>query len=490
MVMHQSVMQNILKLSLLLSLFAFFCIYRPSLSIADGWHNPILGNKGFKEWAKDVKDLLPQKDGKEINNKGDKRDSKVGSIPQVDAKLLETNKEILKRKGWDAVKVLAHMEPENIIPSEFPNFDMGGIPQCRRDCKKFLMETGYIGATVVVNQLVNALTGVAGFEPGIIISPSYEQDMVDVLRSHIAAGRINSEQIKNLLNACKGSKPNQRTKQLAQKVRESIDISQLDIVTIVTMANVAQDRTWKNFLLREFKSRLESSALSDQITILKFPILINPINKWVLDSVFRNFDNLSPMDKLTLLSVDNIQTIQRQQLISNLKKPSKLKNNQLERLAEILALLKSENSDIRKFAKIQAKFLYVQSPITTCILHSALTDPQGRELLTNIIDKKIARASNERKNKYKKQAQEILMDPSRHKEQKKQAIYVLEKMGAALVLAKSLINVEKSLQVNCGKALKRITGKSFGPASPVGKFKLSAIQKKWIQWLEDNPGFD
>jgi hypothetical protein len=483
-------MQNILKTSLMVSLCTFFYIYWPSLSIADGWHNPILRNKGFKEWAKDVKELLPQNDGKEINNKREKRDSKIELIPQVDSKNLEKNKEILKRKGWDAVKVLAHMEPENIIPSEFPNFDMSGIPQCRRDCKMFLMETGYIGAAVVVNQLVNALTGVGGFETGIILSPSYEQDMVDVLRSHFAAGRINSDQIKDLLNACKGSKPDERTKQLARMVRENVDISQLDILTIGSMANNAQERKWKNQLFREFKRQLESAALSDQIKILKLPILTNPLKKLVADSVFNNFNNLSPMDKLTLLSTDTILSSQRRKLISNLNKPSRLKKNQLESLEEILTLLKAEKSDVREAAKIQAQFLYVQAPITTCILHSALPDPQSRELLTKVIDKKIARASKERKNKYKTQAKEILIDPSRRKEQKEQAIYVLEKMNAAVVLAKSLVDVETNIQVNCGIALKRITGQSFGPASPVGKFKLSAIQKAWLEWLENDPRFD
>ena len=490
MVMYQSVMQNILKLILLVSLVAVSCIYRPSLSIADGWHNPILKNKGFKEWAKDITPLLPQKDGTGISKKKGELDSRVETIPQGDVKNLEKNKEILKRKGWDAVKILAHMEPENIIPTEFPNFDMAGIPQCRRDCKKFLMKTGYIGASVVVNQLVNALMGMGGFEGGIIISPSYEQDMIDVLRTHYTAGRVSADQVQSLLNACKGTKPDDRTMKLARMVRESIDLSQIELSTLCNMVINARDRKWHNHLIREFKKRLKDAALNERVSILRIPELTPTLTKATLESVVKEFDNLSPLSRITLLTIPELSTGSRRIIVQKLQSGSKLQRSQLNELREILKLIDFPDADVSALAKKHGKKLYLQAPINICIRDSADANLNGRQFLRGVIDQKITRANDQRKIKYKKTAKNILESPPFDNPQKREAIHLLEQLNSASILVSSLMNIDSALQIHCGKTLQRITGQSFGPSQNVSQLKLRSIQKKWVQWLENNPGFD
>ena len=52
------------------------------------------------------------------------------------------------------------------------------------------------------------------------------------------------------------------------------------------------------------------------------------------------------------------------------------------------------------------------------------------------------------------------------------------------------MKIDGGLRIECGKALQQITGQTFGPSRAVSILKLKAIQKKWLGWLSENPGFD
>ena len=437
--------------------------------------------------------LLPKGGKVAPKKKGGKGGGPRDKLPQVNPqKLSDQNKAILERKGWDAVVVLAHMEPQNIIQREFPKFDKAAIPQCRKDCKDFLKQTGNIGATVVVNQLVNVLMGQGRFERGIILSPAYEQDMLDVLGSHFASGRVSGAQIQALINATKGQKPDPRTARLAQMVQETVDVRQIALGTLIDLVATTTDRDFRDKLEDEFKRRLPTTPIDEQVALLSLrnPQLTPALQKRVVKSVLKDPDKLSTLGRLTVLTIPGIASVPRQTLLRELRAPSTLTRSQLDDLARILKLIDFADADVKKVAKIQAGSLYRQAPIKICLRDSLSADPKGSQFLWTVIDQKIERADDRRKTNYKKAAKAVLESPVLPTAQKREAIKLLEKMGAASVLAKSLMKIDGDLRIECGKALQRITGQTFGPSRAVSIIKLGVIQKKWLGWLSENPGFD
>ncbi|MDG2208234.1 MAG: hypothetical protein P8K78_10050 [Pirellulales bacterium] len=467
------------------SSFLIYC----AVAIADGWHNPILDHKGFKEWTKDVTPILPAKGSKTSNTKGQNKTSPKSGPPQIDSQALAQNKELLERKAWDATTVLAYMVPDNIIDSEFPNFDKAGIPQCREDCKKFLKQLGPIGANVVINKITNILMGTESFDRGIILSPAYEQDMIDVLKSHLAGGRVSANQVKTLLNASRGNKPDQRTAAFARRVQENLDFSQMSFSALAELAGSADGRSLRNTLYGEFKRRLKTVTLAEQVALLRGGGLTPRLKKALLDSLISNIQTMSPPIRILLLTIPDLPSGARSSLLAELKKPAKLKKEHFNELNALLEFIDYSDNEVRSLAKNNAAVLYLQAPIKICIRDAASASPSTRLFLRQIISKKIDRASEQRKTKYKNTAQTLLVNAALSDAQKHETIYVVKQLGCADILVSALEKLNGSLQVQCGDALKQITGQPFGPSRAVSGLKLRATQKTWRKWLEDNPQF-
>jgi len=77
------------------------------------------------------------------------------------------------------MEVLAYMHRDNIIPREFPKFQLSKIPEYRKTAKQMLTMMGRDGSTLVANRLRADLTKRPRHAPDVKPHEDYYQDLLD-----------------------------------------------------------------------------------------------------------------------------------------------------------------------------------------------------------------------------------------------------------------------------------------------------------------------
>jgi len=155
---------------------------------ADGWHNAALATASLDEWLSDVKRAIPDLDsrlGKStltagrgpegLIDRAAAAEGSAGDLPggpdrraSIQSNLTAEQRALLGRKANDCVEVLAYMHPKNIIPREFPRFQLSKIPEYRKTAKQMLAMMGPEGSSAVANLGLREEFKRAKFGPSLI----------------------------------------------------------------------------------------------------------------------------------------------------------------------------------------------------------------------------------------------------------------------------------------------------------------------------------
>ncbi|MEO8166319.1 MAG: hypothetical protein ABI619_13075, partial [Betaproteobacteria bacterium] len=252
---------------------------------ADGWHNPVLQVDSIDAWLRDAKAAIPDLDQQlgssslragrsieDLRKLGEKRSpKKQADAPNakrgtpvlggnLQAKLTDEQQALLARKANDCLQVLAFMKEGNIIPREFPQFQIGKMAEYRQTAKQLLGLMGPSGKQAVLGALKNHLmTGFASASD-VEFHPDYVAELMEVLGDVAARGLLTPAELDDLERATLGAKPPE-VQRLVNTIEKTLSET-LAIQSLVDWAGTTKDPKRKSQILAQLRKRLANCSPS------------------------------------------------------------------------------------------------------------------------------------------------------------------------------------------------------------------------------------
>lgn len=343
-------------------------LFGPAPARGHGWHNAALATSSLEEWLSDVQraipDILKRANETELRagrgledlrksrpNQGKDRPNAAADRRgrQILSTLTPQQQELLGRKADDALEALAFMEPNNIVPEEFPRFDLSKIPQYRETAVKLLKLMGPVGTRAVVSELRAELMGMgrSANARDYRVNPAYYDSLLALLHEGVATGQADAEDLKDLRVAAKGFKP-APFDALARSVEETLLAAEASRETLPKLADrliAPRDARIKELLTGVLAKRL-AEASGDELAKLMQHEAADVRQKAVAE-LSRRSDELSIaqlIEAWTMLPDRDLQT--RRVLYEIFSRRASQAENE-----ELLAMLQSKDAALRKLAQ-------------------------------------------------------------------------------------------------------------------------------------------
>jgi hypothetical protein len=477
--------------------------------MADGWHNAALTTSSLDQWLADVKAAVPSLDKKmrsnevkagrdlsELKKGRDKNgDSGSGSKPggprkagSMVAELTPEEQQLVGRKANDCLEALAFMDPGNIFPREFPNFQLKRIPEYHKAAKQLLGLMGPVGATAVVGELRSELMGM-GRPRTHSLAPrkDYHDELLALLSQAGLRGDVSETDLESLREAASGKKdPSLST--LARKVDGIIaDIEAgANLAILIERIEGLDDPKRKQQLTARARKKILQAEASELIDALKISPTDSPLHKDILQALRQRLDRMSVLELLRLRESAKETDLGRSVAVELGQKRPKFAEVKGD-LADIVKYLDTGDAALAEAAREQTVNAFQRAPIRDCLDWLARDDKRLTPLIWQQVDDRIARADADRKAGYRTVALEVLGDRSSRSSLRGVALDLLGRLGdkeAAGPLIDLLPQLPRESWGKAGAALQKLTGQRFGPKSGDGVAELNVAVKKWRDWWQ------
>lgn len=486
----------------------------PGVTWADGWHNAALATGNLDDWlnqqlsglqSSSVRGKQPVVGNAQLQSgndiealKGMVKGAKpsVGKKPvtigggKIEGALTPQQMALLGQKSKDCLEVLGCMDPKNIVPGEFPAFQLNQIPKYREAAKGMLRLMGPSGASAVAGQLraeVMGMSTMGGFD--VSPHPEYLKDLLELLKDHAIAGNLSGQQLLDLQEAAAGAKTGPSAA-LAQEIQRVLSqLKNVSVTVLLDWADQAADDKRKQFFYSAIKAKLSEATVSELIAVKKSKA--DSATKQQADrELAKRWTTASVLELLEAIeSVDD--TGVRQTALDALEQRSPKYADVKDDLDKIVALTSSSDKPVAEAAKAQLVNAFLRAPIPECIVWIARGDATLDKLIWQQLDDRIARADATRKAGYRDAALEVLSDKTAKNEARGAGIDLLarvkdrEVVGPVIDL---LLALPQDLRPKAGKLLKDLTGQNFGPMPGDGTAEVTVAAKKWRTWWMANGG--
>lgn len=481
--------------------------------LADGWHNAALATGSLDQWLNqnfsDLKSALPNlkeqikeaevksgRDYKELQERANKASgspatkpkSGLGKAGSIQGKLNPQQQALMGRKSADCLEVLACMNPQNIFPQEFPQFQLEQIPRYREAAKSLLKMMGPQGATAVTSQLRSELMGNSPTANlGLAPHPSYYSDLLEVLRQHIADGTASLEDLDELSKAAAGLKngPQAKLAQEIQKVLAEID----DVSVLLDWAEQSTDSKRRLQLYGKVRKKLGEATVAQLLRVIK-----SKADTLTRDAATRELDKrwniAGPLELMQALDGLSDAAI-RKSVIAALAEKSPTYAEVKADLGEIWKLHASSDPAIAAAAREQAANAFVRAPIAECLDWLSQRDAELNKIILEQLDDRIGRADEDRKAGYRDSSLAVASDNAQSTAKRLAALNFLARLkdrSAAGELIELLPLAPAELRPRLGILLRELTGQNFGPKPGDGTAEVSVALKKWREWWKTSGG--
>jgi len=441
-----------------------------------GFHNAAMATRSLDEWLADVRRGIPNLDlgaggtaemrsGRDLDAlrseaaqagtpRPPARPTRRGSL---DIRYSPQQQALLARKGNDCLEILAYMDPQNIYPSEFPNFQLSKIPEYQQAAKQLLKAMGPDGTRLVAGKIRQELMQSVPSASDMTIRAGYHDDLLDVLTAGVLDGHMSSQELQDLKDSTQGVKdPTQQA--LADRVRRAISPDEMDLASLAEWAaNFSGDARLKTEISQALRKRLAEASILELLRARE-----------------------AIADRAVCRQVES-------ELSGRTPTYAELK----DQVKDIWQLTGSADRQVATAARSHLAVAFQRAPIAHCLYWLGEDDRQFTALIWKQVDDRIARADAARREDYGKTAVEVLGDKEFNLESRKAAIDLLDRLkdrGTAKGVADELLGLPRELWPAAGRLLRNLTGQNLGPQEGDEISEVLDSAKKWQAWLRDNGG--
>lgn len=492
-------------------LIALLAAFAPAAAFAHGWHNAALTTSSLDEWLSDVKQAIPdvmkRLDSSELvsgqgleelrkRTQAGKTPGRTRGLPNrtrtIDSELSPQQQALLGRKADDCIEALAFMQPDNIVPEEFPNFPMDKIDAYRDTAAKLLRLMGRPGASAVVYELRATLMG-AGRVAGAAdyaARGDYIDELLKILNDASNAGQFSAADENSLREAASGAKP-YPLNDLSQKVLDFLD--ELDVKTrslpelvelLAKITNPIENRT----MLGRIRLRLPRATSQELLDLLKAapPRGLQQVAGVELE---KRFAKLGVLELLEIQAALDDAALDRR-AAAELARRSPRYADVKDELAGIVKFAAGDASPLSDAARGQLVNAFQRAPIREVLVWLGKVDANLQALIWRQVDGRIARADRARQTLYRDSALECLQDKNAAQQEQLAACGLLERLEPALVvgpLVEILPRLNREIWPRTGDVLHKLTGQDIGPRAGDGVAELIGDVDRWRTWLKQHP---
>ena len=439
-----------------------------------GFHNTALTTSSLDQWLQDVKQVIPDLEERMITTRsqpgrkgpapppGTAPDGTRPELPPgrvvgtIETRLTPAQREVLNRKASDCMQILAHLSPQNVIPEEFPTFDISRIPEYRSGAKQLLKLMGRESTGVVVGRIENELMAGGGLGTQLPLHSDFHGDLLEILESLANEGNLTPEHVGAMLQAAEGRKKTPAQQELASKVQH-VFIDSADLPTFARTFTNSANRRLRNLLLNKADEKIDKANVLELLQArerVKHPVLKRKISE--------EFRRRSPKYAEVEDQLDG-----------------------LWRLAQ------SDDADLADDARKHVENAFQRAQISECLKWIGRDDERLDELIWEQIDGRIERADAARRQGYRNSAVTVIQLDRFNAASKRAALELMTRLDddqAASLLVDLLPKMSRDLWPEAGRTLHELTGQDFGPHPDDGPVEVLAAIKQWRAWLREGRG--
>ncbi len=480
----------------------------PTAVRADGWHNAALATSSLDQWLQDVRtgipDLAQRLGGSSLQSgrgsEAIKRAAESASAAPdqtaresarggtIQANLTPQQRALLGRKANDCMDVLAFMDQGNIIPREFPNFQLGKMGEYRDAAKRLLGIMGAGGAEVVATRLRGELMGQSLPLPdrGVHVHANYYSDMVEVLQQLVKQGEVSEEIEDSLRQAATGRKDAPRAA-LAAKVEQALDAG-ANLTRLLERWAGSEDANRKHQIENRIHQRIGEAADDELLAAAQVPGAVPKIRQHLANEISQR---LAKLDVLQLLQAMNeiadaeIQHAVDQDLAQRDPTYAQVK----DRIPAIWKLAAAQNERVAQYARWHIANAFQRAPISHCLYWLAQGQQDLNQMIWQQVDARIQRADAERQAAYAETALAALRDKAAVTSSQLAAIELLVHLKRQQVVGEIvdlLPLAPRELWPSLGGLLRSLTGQEYGPRPGDGLAEVTVAIRQWREWWERN----
>jgi len=486
----------------------------PASALADGWHNAALTTSSLDDWLSDVKQAIPDVmqrlnstelvsgQGLEALRKRAKEGRASGGsgrFPRragtIESDLTPQQQALLGRKADDCLEALAFMKPENILPSEFPDFPLQKLGTYHDTASKLLRMMGRPGVTAVVNELRSALMG-AGRQADAddySLRSDYFDELLNILKDAGDRGQLSKADEESLREAASGAKP-YPLDDLSEEVLIVLD--ELDVNTrplpelidlLAQIKNPVENRTMQG----RIRNRLPGASAQELLDFLQAKPPTG-LRQAAIGELEKRFAKASVLELLQIQATVDDAAIDRRaaaELAGRSPRYSEVKDD----LADIIKFAADDASPLSDPARRQLANAFQRAPIREILVWLGKVDANLQALIWRQVEGRIARADRSRRSLYRDVAIECLEGKIAERKEQRAACELLERLDASLVvgpLVEALPQLQREIWPRAGDVLRKLTGQDIGPHAGDGVGELIGETDQWRKWLEQHPDFN
>lgn len=480
----------------------------PGAGRADGWHNAALATASLDQWLSDLKREVPDivnllsgtqlRAGKgaeglkelqeRLGNGKDAGGGPRGPGGRLDAKLTPQQQALLARKVNDCMEVLAYMDPRNIIPTEFPTFQLGKIPEYRRAAKEMLRLMGSAGTSAIVTQVRSALMNPPQQGGEVQTTAAYYYDLLELLGTAAAEGRLTVEDMQSLQEAAGGMKVGPQ----AAFAKAVVDVlaKHLDIVALTQMAAQMRDYGRKKALHEQIRQRITKSEVPELLRAARHADVTEQVKTQIADELERRLEKSSLLDLLGMVAMDLPDTV-KQAAAAELASRSPSYAELKEQIPAIWEFASSSDAQAAQAARRHVAVAFQRAPIAECLDWLGKNNPPLHAVIWEQVDARIQRADEARRGSYLTAGLAVFQDTNASLACRTAALELLRRVkrkdAAAPVIA-MLSTMPRELWPKAGEMLRGVTGQDFGPRAGDGLAEVTVAIKNWRAWLAQQGG--
>ncbi len=504
----------------LIAAFAWLFALLPVTGLlADGWHNAALSTGSLDDWMNQLKRSVPDldqrlskvKDGTgtaslqsgrgidALRQKARQLDGQANTSPasqptrinrtgRIGADMTR-DQMVSARLANDCLEVLQYMNRDNIIPQEFPTFQLEKMPEYKKAAQQILRAIGPEGTSAAVQRVRSDL--MARFNNGLKTNPDYYDQLFNVLDAGLKD--MNKDDFVSLNNAASGKKIGVQAK-LAKRVNDWLsDAKNVDLPTLLEWIKDEDDQVRKKSLLGKVRKQLSDASLGEIAMALDVAKeTSDTIHRGMIIEIGRRIPKATVLDLLMMMEVDADQKLTAaatRQLAEKSPRYSEAK----EDLAAIWTFVDSNNKAVADGARQQVENAFLRAPISECLAWLNKVDSEQEQFLWKQIEAKVKRADASRKATYRQVGLLIVLDEEKRYSvaQRSDAIEFLRRLGDRQALGEvidHLTDLPQELWPSVGTMLRELTGQSFGPRRGDKVIDVFAAKKEWQRWWRANGG--
>lgn len=463
------------------------CLLLCSSAAGHGWHNAALATASLDEWTADVREAIPEirkqldqaaapemsayrdieklrqaaKNATGEDAAGEDATSPTGGPGRAGTILTDLTPEqraLLGRKAQDCLEIIAYMEPDNIIPEEFPRFKLQNVPQYRKAAKELMKAMGSAGTEPLVGVIQNEMAGPGRSPLGMKWHPDYYKDLLEILQSSAKSGQLSDEAVKTLLQASQGRK-SKRQQAFADKVQDTVLLENYDLATMIDVVEKTEDRRLKSRLNTRIRKRIEEADVLELLECQR--------------------------------STDSAGL--KRTVAAQLKRTTPKFREIEPQLDQVWKIAGGDDQQAAQAARRQVVNAFLQAGIPDCMDWIGRGDPQLGGLIWEQLDFRVLRAKTrgdtELLGRYRRAGVAVLSDSGRKMPSRTAAIEFLARLKdrqAVGPISQVMPQLPRELWPKVGKLLHGLTGQDYGPHEGDDAGQAFEAMKKWRRWSEEN----